>query len=814
MHRFTTLFCLALLVAAASAQRGNPSAGHAENEAALAAFAEQRYADAADAFRKAALSLPTDPAPLDNLAAALMALAERAHAATGAAPPAYPLADRSSGGGGAARVRWLLEGAARSLDQALALAPADGALLLRGKQLAALRRRLGGARGPGGRVPLTDESRGGLPPRERQRWAFTVPRLQSAELTPDHAVFAGDVPFVLTDAMEGWGALEPGRWTMDALAKRFPDSIVDFYPANMQRRGNHPFLTPLSLAASEYHVAGHQPKYVQWRITLPDWLRLKGDAKDGDSLPEFFWHETEWLPKCMPNATQAELERAADNLMSHCRWHMVSFGEVDSGMFFHPDGFASATFHAQVVGRKRWDLCMPATKDPALRGRSRTPFGTAGDLNTFDPDYDQHPDFADATCGQVTVKPSEILFYPAHWWHHTLSLDNPTVGLARRQVDAISFHETLNSLQYDCDNPGQDISKQWPGAAPLLSDQTCRVINKCHDVWQEYFVQEPKLRPKRVSGGAMWRGHKTDDAAVAGAGAPSFMDATGRWIAAHSTAVIAVSVGASLGSGLLSQTLGEIINIAPARFTPEASDAGMLYDALATARKDGTRLRSTQAWADAAKAAKSVKFRRSLRDVRGASSFGTFILCFVGRDGQSVLSDAALTEIKGVEDAVKATKGYTDFCRGDGKGGCSPISSVSAVAFSGEGGALIPSAEATLSKTSSLRSLMQAGAGTSATPVVNTVRSFVAWGSPIPGYSSINDRNKEQRDKLYEYQKDELVFGIIDDHAAKADRLTNLVYTGPTLWKPEMDYYTLLDASWGGGSLVLVTIYARVRGKH
>ena len=38
-----------------------------------------------------------------------------------------------------------------------------------------------------------------------------------------------------------------------------------------------------------------------------------------------------------------------------------------------------------------------------------------------------------------------------------------------------------------CRNPGEDISKKWPGAAPPISKGACKALDACYDLWHENF---------------------------------------------------------------------------------------------------------------------------------------------------------------------------------------------------------------------------------------------------------------------------------------------------------------------------------------
>ena len=94
------------------------------------------------------------------------------------------------------------------------------------------------------------------------------------------------------------------------------------------------------------------------------------------------------------------------------------------------------SFHKkmQITGRKRWAVCHP--EDDHL-------FPGAGLWDPFAPNYDEfrtsHPRMREARCGFADVQPGEVLLYPSNYWHGTLNLDYPTIGIAGRTVTAVNY---------------------------------------------------------------------------------------------------------------------------------------------------------------------------------------------------------------------------------------------------------------------------------------------------------------------------------------------------------------------------------------
>ena len=156
---------------------------------------------------------------------------------------------------------------------------------------------------------------------------------------------------------------------------------------------------------------------------------------------------------------------AIDNFFRVNQWNFLLIGEKGTGIFFHKDHLAAASWQAAVVGRKKWILC-PFTENNLLSSTlsDHSPFtsphlfcllllalriismlthdgwcrfvlfcvclqqplvtnnqpssSTAADVFTFKPQYNtpQGRNFAKARCGSVIVRPGEILYYPSYWW--------------------------------------------------------------------------------------------------------------------------------------------------------------------------------------------------------------------------------------------------------------------------------------------------------------------------------------------------------------------------------------------------------------
>merc|ERR1719503_299471 len=187
---------------------------------------------------------------------------------------------------------------------------------------------------------------------------------------------------------------------------------------------------------------------------------------------------------------------AIDNFYLSQQWKFLLIGERGTTMFFHKDGLASSSWQAQIAGRKKWTLC-PNTQSHLL----------SEGINTYNPDYKRHPRFADALCGQVTAGPGDILYYPSYWWHHAYQLDTPTISYTGLlvgveddredvggdgRVHRAMYKDLVNKCRkcWTNGNPNRhcdDISLQWPGAAPPPMRVWCDdYLPKCLKMWDNH----------------------------------------------------------------------------------------------------------------------------------------------------------------------------------------------------------------------------------------------------------------------------------------------------------------------------------------
>lgn len=326
----------------------------------------------------------------------------------------------------------------------------------------------------------------------KQQFALEIPRVTQEQLAANATLRSGLHAYVLTGHVKThWKA---ASWTLDYLLSKIPFEWVDFYDKNMRDQGDKPYLFKFKEALPKFQQKTGIPRYMQLRLSLRGWKRLR---KDFQPLPdrEIFWSDEEWIGKCMRKNDKPDVV-AIDNFYTTVQWKFLLIGEKGTSMFLHQDGTASSSWQAQLIGRKKWTLC-PNTESRLLDTS----------IDTFSEKDLTHRNFARAYCGQVIAEEGDLLYYPGYWWHHTLQLETPSVAytgalvgteserddIGRDRRAHAAFLRDMEGRCSKCWHKGDpqrkcdDISQQWPGAAPPMLRAVCdEYFPECFKLWDEH----------------------------------------------------------------------------------------------------------------------------------------------------------------------------------------------------------------------------------------------------------------------------------------------------------------------------------------
>lgn len=104
------------------------------------------------------------------------------------------------------------------------------------------------------------------------------------------------------------------------------------------------------------------------------------------------------------------------------RWRWIFLGPAGSGSALHVDVAQSSAWNAVLTGFKRWRFHSP-DQEPLL-GEGR--------VDTFAPDFECFPRYADALAIECLQGPGDVVFTPGGWWHQV-----------RNEADGISVTENF-----------------------------------------------------------------------------------------------------------------------------------------------------------------------------------------------------------------------------------------------------------------------------------------------------------------------------------------------------------------------------------
>jgi len=311
-----------------------------------------------------------------------------------------------------------------------------------------------------------------------------MPRVSVEQLDSKDPTFAvyreRREPFILTGAMEGWGALSdwPKKWRK-LLSERWPGAVVDFYPYNMlSQERQSPFLTRLPRAIKELELAdgpqqqrqgrrGAEGSRFRWdpsaadllgrykhlQLTPKMWLDLE---ERGEMSPLRHWQlrSDGWLEECLGHPESDLTEEF--HLKNH--WKIMLVGAAGAGMFNHSDSLMTSSWHAHVLGSKWWYLC--------------------GDLSEK-----ANQPFQKEVCYEDILLPGEILYYGQGWHHETQNLQTPTMTITDTVAHEHNFEAIADQLHATC---------VWNKLQFEFSAALCDALDRCYATLHQMHRGAPK----------------------------------------------------------------------------------------------------------------------------------------------------------------------------------------------------------------------------------------------------------------------------------------------------------------------------------
>lgn len=218
------------------------------------------------------------------------------------------------------------------------------------------------------------------------------------------------VPLIFKNSSKEWKA--QGLITPDYLREHFSDrsTMIKYKEYTIGQILDH-------VEVSTPENPAPYPAIFEIRTQLPELLPLIEPVNMGYAKPN--WFEDKIFP---PGKLGNSLELFIGGL--GCQFP-----------FAHIDQYYTNAWITQVYGEKQITV-FPQGQDEMLYPDPKNPYVSM--VNIFNPDYNVHPKFKNATPIKGTILPGETLFIPRGTWHTALSLTT-NISVIFDQINDINF---------------------------------------------------------------------------------------------------------------------------------------------------------------------------------------------------------------------------------------------------------------------------------------------------------------------------------------------------------------------------------------
>lgn len=232
----------------------------------------------------------------------------------------------------------------------------------------------------------------------------TVDRVRKEEFGRKHLEQCR--PIIITDALADWNALS--IWSPDYLASVLKDKQV-IVALSKEDKFNY---NPLQ-SQSQVDDAS------QFDSDVIEFDKLVSQVCNSESLSEHYYVMQKSIPnefpELLPDIQVPEWIETDNPLIN------LWFGTADNVTPLHYDRFNN--FFAQVYGRKRMTLFDPMQTELLYPYPIEAEMSHVSFVDIEEPDFESYPEFRKATPLECVLKPGELLFLPAFWWHQVRSLE-------------------------------------------------------------------------------------------------------------------------------------------------------------------------------------------------------------------------------------------------------------------------------------------------------------------------------------------------------------------------------------------------------
>lgn len=204
------------------------------------------------------------------------------------------------------------------------------------------------------------------------------------------------VPVLMEGTVDHWPALQ--KWSFTNLTNRCGERVVTVDGYNSEKARPMKFKDFADLLSGSRRPT--EPVYLQ------EWYYKVAAPEIADDLPELEIGLYDFRRHLYG-------EEASTN-------HQLWLGQAGGVTILHQDSYMVDVMHVQLVGEKRWYVMSPQA-----------------DLKYLDdgsPDWQGLIDDPTTELMQCTLKPGDVLYLPALWWHR-IELLSDSIGLGRKCLD-------------------------------------------------------------------------------------------------------------------------------------------------------------------------------------------------------------------------------------------------------------------------------------------------------------------------------------------------------------------------------------------
>ena len=301
-----------------------------------------------------------------------------------------------------------------------------------------------------------------------------------------------NTPYIISDAFPPHNNCSSVLQSLSTFSNTHPTSLAEYYDHGLEDFDSHldkQTLLPISESLNML-VTAPSPAYVHWYMSESQWQSLI-TLFNKTSLLDLFPSEKTWADSCFPSSFPSSSSSSSllrNEFFHNFRWWAVYAGNSGIGMFSHKDRHGSGSWQAQICGSKRWRLCNPnhrlgdeamySTQKVQLDGGARTAnLGNSVQGDLFHVDYESRPLFRLAECYDDTTFDGEVVYYPADWWHQTITGGSPeldlSVTLSSLVADSNSAKNIKEALDWECEWAGKGILDGVPRV------EVCEIVQTC-----------------------------------------------------------------------------------------------------------------------------------------------------------------------------------------------------------------------------------------------------------------------------------------------------------------------------------------------